>query len=152
MTCWKMTSRALALALPLLFGALGCHEYKYVDVPTSYDQETFDDSDIHLIHSCKVIVTGAESTEFALPLEKCADTSKADPHDVGTFEYSTFADSGTLNFELRAWTGLNQTDQCQIGLGSTSVSVTGATTITAPNLVVKRTGRGCITNVADAGM
>jgi hypothetical protein len=147
----KISLKAAALALPLLAGALGCNEYKYVNVPVSFDQGSFDDSDLGLIHTCKVTVTGADSTSFYL--EKCPDRSMADPHDVGTFEYSTFADSGTLKFELRAWTGLNQTDQCQIGLGSTSVPVTGATTITAPMpLVVAKSGRGCATNVADAGM
>jgi hypothetical protein len=148
-TALKTASRALAVALPLLFGASGCHEYKYVNVPVSFDQATFDDSELGLIHTCKVTVSGADSTTFYL--QNCPDRSMADPHDVGTFEYSTFADSGTLKFELRAYTGLNQTDACQIGLGTVSVPVSGLTTINGSPLIVAQSGPGCANNVTDGG-
>ena len=153
MSRWKMVSKVgpkvAALALPLLFGASGCHEYKYVNVPVSFDQASFDDSQIGVIHSCRVTVSGADSDSFNL--QNCPDTSKSDPHDVGTFEFSTFADSGTLKFEVRTYTGLNQTDQCQTGLGSVTVPVTSATTIMAGNLIIAKTGPGCANNVADGG-
>jgi hypothetical protein len=153
MSCWKTASKtawkAAALVLPLLLGASGCHEYKYVNVPASFEQASFDDSEIGTIHTCKITVSGADSDSFYLA--KCPDLSKTDPHDLGTFEYSTFADSGTLKFELEAFTGLNQTDACRIGAGSVTVPVSGLTTIMANPLIVVQTGPGCLNNVSDAG-
>ena len=103
-------ARGALAALVLLVGAGGCHTFKYFDVNVSFDQG-IDDGTLGSISRCRILVTGAESSSFVL--ERCPNrATDGDPHDVGVFEYSSFAESGTLNFELRAYTGLNETPAC----------------------------------------
>jgi len=136
---------SLALVVVLSgFGLTGCHTYKYFDITVSFDQATFDDSDIGLIHTCRVFVSGAESTNF--PLMRCPNNAAPDPHVIGEFEYSSFVESGTLTFDVKTFTGLNETAACQTGEGMTPIPVTGATTITG-NVVIAKTGAGCGNNV-----
>jgi hypothetical protein len=132
-------SRVLPVAAFALLGA-GCHTYKYIDMTVSFDQATFDDADILTIARCRILVSGADSDNFLLP--KCPNASLPDPHVVGEFEFSTFADSGTMNFELQAYTGLQDSPACLIGDGKAAILVSGLTTI--PGLLtVAKTGPGC---------
>jgi hypothetical protein len=141
-----------ALALPLLVGASGCHTFKYVDMTVSFD-ESVDDADILTIARCRVYVTGADSHEFIL--DRCPNHTATDPHTVGEFEYATFADSGTLNFEIKAFNGLNDTPDCQIGDGTSPVAVTSMTTLMGA-ISIKKSGTGCangnVSPPTDGGM
>jgi hypothetical protein len=134
---------ALALALPL--GAGGCHTFKYFDITMTFDQASFDDADIRTISRCRVLVSGAESANFIL--DKCPDVVAADPH-MGTppgyvFEYASFADSGTLTFDLKAYTGLRDVPECLLGEGTKPIPVTSATTIMGSLSVVKNPAWAC---------
>jgi hypothetical protein len=128
-----------ALALPFLAGA-GCSTYKYFDINVSFDSSgstAFDDSSVGQIHRCVVIVTGADKSTFEI--SHCPSMSTVAPFESGDFEYSTFASSGTLDFELDAYVGLKETPDCLAGKGTSAIAVTGATTITG-NLVVEKVG------------
>jgi hypothetical protein len=139
-----------ALALPLLLSASGCNTFKYVDMMVSFDP-VMDDSDILSIARCRILVSGADSANFIL--ERCPNHAAADPHVVGPFEFSTFASSGTLTFELEGFNGLNDTPMCQIADGKTPVPVTGATTLTGTLVAAKGKLTGCsgVSPVGDGG-
>ncbi|HEV3031186.1 MAG TPA: hypothetical protein VG319_06060, partial [Polyangia bacterium] len=127
-----------------------CHTFKYFDVNVSFDQG-IDDGTLGSISRCRVLVTGAESSSFVL--ERCPNrATNGDPHQVGVFEYSSFAESGTLNFELRAYTGLNETPACLLAEGTAAIPVTAATTLMG-TLAAKQMGTGCpnVSPVSDAG-
>ena len=74
-----------------------------------------------MIHTCHLFVTGADTTDTTL--KHC---SPPESNDVGTFEYSTFSDSGTLNFKLKAFEGTGETNQ--IGEGTASVVISSGNT------------------------
>ena len=133
-----------ALALPLLLGAAGCHTYKYVDGSVSFNQAV-DDSDILAVQRCIIVVSGADSDTFLL--KNCPNPNEPDPHVGPTFEFSTFAESGTLHFELQGYQGLTNKPECLLLDGKLDVPVTGATTIMAPPIDVTKFGPGCQTNV-----
>jgi hypothetical protein len=148
------TSRKLelltALALPLLFGASGCHSFKYFDISYSYDQ-AIDDSVIHSITKCRIIVSGADTDNYIL--RGCPNTVLPDPHTGGQFEFASFADSGMLTFEFKGFQGAGADNPDCLALdGSVSVAVTSAMTIPSA-LSVKGTGKNCfnVTPPTDGG-
>jgi hypothetical protein len=143
----KMGSAA-ALALPLLLGASGCHSYKYVDMTASFDQGSLDDTDILTIARCRIIVSGADSSNFLL--EGCPNHAALDPHVIGPFEFSTFAESGTLKFEFQGFQGIMDKPECMIADGKQDVAVTSLTTIPA-TMTITKAGPGCANNVSPTG-
>ena len=144
----KGLTRLAALALPMLLGSAGCNTYKYFDVKATFDEATFDDSQLGTISRCRVLVSGADTGNFIL--DRCPNAAALDPHDGKTmtspdgytFEFSTFADSGTLNFELQAFVGQVDKPECMIGDGKVPLAVTGATTIMGNLLVTKNPAFG----------
>ena len=126
-----------ALALPFLAGA-GCSTYKYFDINVSFASPPFDDSSVGQIHHCRVNVSGADKSSFVL--SNCPTGSTVSPLESGDFEYSTFATSGTLDFELDTYVGTIEKPDCQSGKGVLAVPVTGATTITASLIVNDKVG------------
>jgi hypothetical protein len=74
---------------------------------------------------CQVTVSGASSGKFPLRPGLCPNRrfDGSDPLDAGTFEYSTFAESGTITFTVTAFAGVGQDPACKVGEGSTAVSV-----------------------------
>jgi hypothetical protein len=118
----------------LLLGASGCHTFKYFDITVSFDQ-TIDSADIRTISRCRILVSGADSDNFIM--DKCPNHAATDPHGGYVFEYASFADSGTLNFEFEGFVGLRDTAACQLADGKAAVAVTGLMTIPAPLMVAK---------------
>jgi hypothetical protein len=140
-----------ALALPLLLGASGCHTYKYFDVSYTFDQATFDDSLIKSLHHCRLLVSGADSDNWII--RGCPNPNLPDPHSGGAVEFSSYADSGSMTFEVKAFQGAGiETPDCLVGDGKITLPVTGAMTIMNDQmpLIVTKVGNGCY-NVADAG-
>ena len=143
-------TRALPLVAVLGLGSAGmsgCHTYKYVDVTASFDQATIDDSLIGSIDHCKILVTGADSNGPGFRLAKCPNRSLADPHVIGTFEYSTFADSGTLNIALRGYAGMVEKPECLVADGTVAVPLT-ADMVIMTALTAKGTGTANCTSVS----
>jgi hypothetical protein len=140
----KLGMLALALA------AGGCNTYKYFDIDVSFDPLTFDSTDVATISICRVTVSGADNGQFEIA--NCPPHSVTAPLEVGPFEYSSFADSGTMTFKVDTFTSKGQTDNCKNGFGMVPIPVTSATTITG-TLQIAKTGPGCLntTPVGDSG-
>ena len=128
--------------LSALLLSVGCNEFKYIEVPVSFNPANLDSSQTGYIYQCWITVSGADSAEFRLADGKCPKRpAGVAPLDVGTFEYSTFADSGSLTFKLEAYMAPGMQQNCKLGEGSTTVLLSGATTITATMpLVVSKVG------------
>jgi hypothetical protein len=140
-----MRRGAIALALLGLASLAGCNNYKYFQIHVTFDPATLDSSQTGYISSCQVTVSGSESSSFRLRGDKCPPpSSSVAPLDVGTFEYASFVDEGSLTFKVEAFTGIGQTPDCRLAAGMLTVPVTGATTIipTMP-LVVSKVGMAC---------
>ena len=119
-------------ALALLLGAGGCSTYKYFDIHVTFDSTVFTDASVGVIHRCVVTVSGADKSRFTI--SNCPNTSPArpdpeNPLDIGSFEYSTFATSGTLDFKLETYVGMNETLPCKSGEGDAAIPVTSMTDI-----------------------
>jgi hypothetical protein len=135
----KATLLAALLATAL---TAGCAEYKYYDISVRFNTAppmNFNgSSDVSTVQTCVVTVSGADSAEYTFgQSQNCPPLSSGGSPltDMGTFEYSSTADSGQLTFTFRAYIG-PAIQACQVGEGSTSVNV-GATTTTGMLLVNK---------------
>ena len=124
--------RSLCLALIAAAAAVssGCHTYKYFDITAQLDN-SWSTTSAFTINICNVDVTGADHDSFVLPsTEKCPNRNPTmDFHDLGAFEFSTFADSGEMTFTLTVFQGTQKTMTCEIGKGTVSIPVSSATTI-----------------------
>jgi hypothetical protein len=146
----KLSTRGLGL-VALALAAGGCNTYKYFDVDVAFDPLTFDSTDVRTISTCLVTVSGADNKQGEL--KDCPPGSNTAPLEVGVFEFSTFADSGTMTFKVDTYTSKGLTDNCKNGSGMVSIPVTSATTITG-TLQIAKTGPGCLntTPIGDGGM
>jgi hypothetical protein len=107
-------------------GAAGCSEYHYHDIRVAYDGAQFNPNMISQVQKCHVFVTGADTADFYLegPCINGAATT-----NIGVFEFATFADSGTLNFMIRTYVGV-EFDNCLFGSGTKAIPATSAITTT----------------------
>lgn len=138
--------RALfGLLFGLLFASLaatGCHTYKYFDVNVTLDPNTFSSNEAFRIHTCHVFVSGQDNTSFYISKRCPPPSNDADPYNIGTFEFSSFAESGSNTFRMTVFENLGEKPQCLLGEGMVTVEVTGAMTLPA-DLKVMRTAGGC---------
>jgi len=105
-------------------GAAGCSEYHYYDIRVAYDGAQFNPNNISQVQNCHVFVTGADTDDFYLE-GNC--TNGAATTNIGVFEFATFADSGTLNFMIRTFVGI-EFENCLFGTGTKAIPATSATT------------------------
>jgi hypothetical protein len=126
-------ARSLAPAfLILLLGATGCHTYKYFDVTVRFDATAgnFDSVLVGSLDHCNVVVSGADSGDFPLAKGTCPNkVPTGDALSGGQFEFSSFADSGTVTFTVDAYKGLTNDPNCKVGEGVAPAPVTGDPTI-----------------------
>jgi hypothetical protein len=106
-------------AVPLLAVVLGgltsgCNTYHYYDIDVKFSSP-FTSTQASVMKLCLVNITGAASDTLVLdcPPEKYPD--------MGTFEYSTFADSGSITFTFNAFYDAPQSPSTQCPSGSTSL-------------------------------
>jgi len=129
-----MRAKACLLALLLATAAsAGCAEYHYYDISVLFNtmppMNFAGSSDVSRVQTCTVEVSGADSAEFTFSDgQNCPPVSAAGSPltDMGTFEYSSTADSGQLTFTFRAYVG-PALQECLVGQGATTVAV-GPTT------------------------
>ena len=107
-------------------GAAGCNEYHYYDIKVAYDGSQFNPTAISQVQKCHVFVTGADTSDFYLE-GNCTNASATT--NIGVFEFATFADSGTLNFMIRTYVGV-EFDNCLFGSGTKAIPATSAITTT----------------------
>ena len=137
-----MRAQACLLALLLAATAVsaGCAEYKYYDISVRFNtappMNFAGSSDVSTVQTCVVEVTGADTAEYTFgDNQNCPPFSAGGSPltDMGTFEYSSTADSGDLTFTFRAYVG-PALQECLVGQGSTTIAV-GPTTATGMILV-----------------
>ena len=152
-------ARFARLALPILlaFAGIGCHTFKYFDVAVNFDPVTFTNvNDVFRIRVCRVTVSGADSSVFRLPTTRPVDrpmaaicpnhTGMGDSYSGGTFEFATFAESGSLTFKLEGFEGSGENANCLLGSGMTPmIPVSGMMTIPGTLTVTKLASNGCPT-------
>lgn len=124
------------LALALAAAGAGCNTYSYLQVHVKLDETTFTSVRRATIHTCHLFVTGAATTDTQL-----TNCSPPPTFDVGTFDFSTFADAGTVNFDLQMFQGVGEGDANKIGDGMTSVTISSGSTAMG-EITVMYTGTG----------
>lgn len=140
-----MRAKACLLAVLLATAAsAGCAEYKYYDIAVRFNtappMNFAGSSDVSTVQTCVVEVSGADTAEYTFrDDEQCPPMSAGGSPltDMGTFEYSSTADSGQLTFTFRAYVG-PALQECLVGQGSTTIAV-GPTTSTGMLLVNRTT-------------
>lgn len=132
---------ALALAVTAL-GAAGCDTYHYYDMDLMFSSAWVNGiNSAGAAQLCKVSISGADSHDFSL--NSCGImTNNSNYPDVGTFEFATFADSGTLTFTVNAYNGTPPTAACLFGSGTTTMNA--SSTITQKGTItIAPGGTGC---------
>jgi hypothetical protein len=131
---------SLLALLPLALAAQACNSYSYVDLDIKLAPPGFTTTTIGQIEICHMFVTGATTDDFQLDPGLCKTTSPA-TLDMGMLEYSTF-DSGNITFTLKLFQYPESNAACQIGLGTTTVSVGSGARATG-TLTASYMGPGC---------
>lgn len=129
-----MRAKACLLAVLLATAAsAGCAEYKYYDISVAFNtappMNFMGATDVSTVQNCVVEVSGADSAEYLFGRDQnCPPQPAGSATTMGTFEYSSTADSGSLTFTFKAYVG-PALQECLVGQGVTTVAV-GATTST----------------------
>jgi hypothetical protein len=121
----------------------GCGSYRYYDVDVSFAGFT-GASTTSTIQTCHVYVSGAETSDYYI-VDQCPPDA-THPSHMGIFEYSSLADSGSLTFEMKAFNGIPEGASCQVGDGSTTVTIGGMNANMTTNMLtlsVAAMGTGC---------
>lgn len=139
MTTRKLT--CLGILAAALLGGAGCSEYKYFDIHVTFDPTMYDISTTQQVRDCRVTVSGPASSVFTLPEGNCPNrhttVDNSDPLDAGTFEFSSFATSGTMTFKVETFAGVGLQANCKSGEGSVAVPVVGMSMITGAVVIHK---------------
>jgi hypothetical protein len=136
---WVKRFPLFALVL-LALGAGACSSYSYYDLDLKWGTG-FDFTKISTIVDCHLLVSGAANDDITLQSAALTQQTKvcstATAGDLGTVEYSTFADSGNITFTLTAFAFPAANPNCKLGEGSITlaaakgVRMTGTVTATA---------------------
>lgn len=120
---WLGRRLGLAALCALALGGLGCNQYSYLQIHVTLDDAGFSTPRRAMINICHVYITGATKYDQVLN----ARCSPPDSNDVGVFDFSTFVDSGTVNFKLDLFKG-PESDATKIGEGTTSLAISSGNT------------------------
>lgn len=125
--------RKTFLAFALLASSLvmGCNTYHYFDIEVDFGPVSSEQAS--QLQLCVMLVSGADSHTSDFPSnvvgltgdEKSVCPTQGNYPTMGTFEYSTFTDSGSLTFAVNGY-GAVSTDSSKLcTTGSTSVNASG---------------------------
>jgi hypothetical protein len=117
--------------LAVVLGGLssGCSTYHYYDIDVKFVTPVTENQ-VSVMKLCLVDVSGATSDEVTL------DCPPVNFPDMGTFEYSTFADSGPITFTFNGYFDLpkSSSNQCTshntMLTASDQITQTGTITVT----------------------
>jgi hypothetical protein len=84
-------------------------------------------------------VSGEDSGSFRIGPNRQNLPLQGGSTTLGIVEFSTFADSGTLNFKVEAYASNVTVPSCKVGEGTKSITATSASTV-MDSLVVNKTG------------
>ena len=95
--CSARAAHAVVL-FGILFGGSACGQTSFFDVMVTVKQvQGVTQDSLRQINSCQVTVSGASSDAF--PLDNCV-FGLVQSFAIGTFQYGTDKDSGTVNFQV----------------------------------------------------
>ncbi|HXJ19824.1 MAG TPA: hypothetical protein VMT03_06280 [Polyangia bacterium] len=137
--------RGLLGAAALLLLAGGCNSYHYFDITVDFGSVSFEEAGG--IKRCEVFVSGADTDNFVLPstgAKRVACPIDSNWPELGTFEYSTFTDSGSLTFTMNAYNMTPPMDSYICVSGATTLSASSAITQTA-TITLAQGNQTCIT-------
>lgn len=118
----KMKANITLAGLVLAVSLAGCGQTSFFEVTVVANTTAID---ISMIASCVAKVSGAATESFSLDTMKCSHVVNA---TLGTFEYGTTAESGTLSFHVDLLRGdLTKLGQ---GDGSGAIKAGGRQTVT----------------------
>ena len=115
-------------------GAAGCSTYHYYDIDVSMSTSgttSFNlvGNEIGSIQRLVMTVSGADSGQIVMGPNANGVPISAAGH-LGIVEFSTFSDSGTLNFKVEAYDSTSLQANCKVGEGNMSMPASGNTTNT----------------------
>jgi hypothetical protein len=142
-----MRKSFLALALLATSLVMGCNTFHYYDIDVKF-APGFALSDAGMIQFCNAVASGADSSELDFP-----DNNTNRPGgpicpvqqnypDLGTFEFSTFADSGTLHLVVSAYSTPSPQSSSCFANGSTDIPATSEITTTG-SITLSMNTSGC---------
>jgi hypothetical protein len=133
------------VGLAALAGA-GCNDFHYYDITVSFNinQSTggYPQAEVASVQTLLFGVSGADSGSFRIGPNANGLPLVAGATNLGTVEYATFADSGTLTFKVEAFNNSRTTPDCKTGEGTKAVMATSAST-TMDAVIINKTGAGC---------
>jgi hypothetical protein len=124
--------------------SVGCNDFHYYDITVSFNNNPqasgFGANEVQNVILLIFSVSGADSGSFPIgPNSKGVPVPNGGT-TLGVVEYSTFADSGTLNFQVTAWDSNGIANpNCKVGEGTKAVMATSAST-TSDSLSINKTG------------
>jgi hypothetical protein len=137
-----------ALGIALLGGVAGCSSYHYFDIDVKLDTTLGSNGTSSRIQLCNLTIKnekGGIEDDFPLTRKNASDVlCPVSGSTIGTFEYSTFKDSGSLTFTVAAYNMLNSVDEtCKMGEGSVTVEVKDTTNAGTLTVNAINAGAGC---------
>ena len=133
------------VGLAALAGA-GCNDFHYYDITVSFNinQSTggYPQAEVATVQTLLFNVSGADSGSFRIGPNGEGLPLVAGATNLGTVEYATFADSGTLTFTVQAFNSTRTTQDCKTGEGTKAVMATSMST-TMDAVMINKTGAGC---------
>jgi hypothetical protein len=117
--------RAVPLLAVVLGGlASGCDTYHYYDIDVMF-MTPVTETQVSVMQLCLIDVSGAASDEVVLP---CPPQKFP---DMGTFEYSTFADSGSITFTFNGFADTPKSSNNQCASNGTTLTASDQITQTS---------------------
>jgi hypothetical protein len=121
----------LAFALLASSLVMGCNTYHYFDIDVEFGPVTSEQAS--QLQFCVMLVSGADSNTDNFPSSVAGDQSSVCPPmgnypKMGTFEYSTFTDSGSLMFTVNGYKSVSTDSNNLCTTGSTSMSASSEIT------------------------
>jgi hypothetical protein len=141
--------RLLTLALGIaLLGSTSCSSYHYVVIDVKLDTTLAANGTSSTIQLCYVFVKNEKGgIEDEFPLAPPGSIDARCPvagSTVGTFEYSTLKDSGSLTFTVAVYDTLSSSsDNCKMGEGSATVPIKETSNAATLTVMAIGTGAGC---------
>jgi hypothetical protein len=121
----------VALALLAAPVTMGCNTYHYFDIDVEFGPVTSQQAS--QLQLCVLLVSGADSHQGDFPSSVAGDSTSVCPPisnypKMGTFEYSTFTDSGSLTFTVNGYGKVTASSDFLCTSGSTSINASSEIT------------------------
>jgi len=121
----------LALALLATSLVAGCNSYHYFDIDVEFGPVTSEQAS--QLQFCVLLVSGADSNSANFPSSVAGDQTSVCPPmgnypKMGTFEYSTFTDSGSLTFTVNGYKAVSTSNDNLCTSGQTSINASSEIT------------------------